>query len=116
MATLVLPLPPNAANARRHWRVALKEKKAYWAKLNALGHRAQVPAPVSRITVTLYVHQIMDPDNAMHRLKPLLDWLVAWGWIADDKPAALKWAGMPEQFIDRKRPRVELLIETLAPV
>jgi len=114
---LTVPLPPNAANARRHWRVALKEKKAYWERL-ALMKRpppdCYLPPLVAHISVTMYVHNIMDPDNAMARLKPLLDWLVAWDYIADDSPKALKWAGLPEQVIDRKNPRVVLEIKSIA--
>lgn len=114
---LVVPLPPNAANSRRHWRVALKEKKAYWADLVGLKWAGRIPtepspAPnKSRIRVHLYVWNLMDTDNAFARLKPLLDWLQRWGYIADDSPKHLEWDGIPEQTIDRKNMRVEIELE-----
>jgi hypothetical protein len=115
--TMTVPLPPNAANSRRHWRTAQREKKAYWQALRVLQRMRQIPpppvAPYDRasISVHLYVHNYMDSDNAAARLKPLLDWLQP-DYIADDSYRALEWAGVPAQTIDRRNPRVVL---TLAP-
>lgn len=117
MLVLTLPLPPNAANSRRHWRVVLKEKKAYWAKLNVLTKFGTEPkAPRSpfdpaHISAHLYVHQIMDTDNVFNRLKIALDWMKGL-YIVDDAPGHLQWAGIPSQTVDRKNPRVVL---TLSP-
>ena len=58
---LVLPLPPDFSNARRHWRVQLAAKKAYWEQLNLLLAARQIEAPPrvpirrARVTATLYV-------------------------------------------------------------
>ena len=118
MIRMTLPLPPNVANQRKHWRAKLKQKNSYWNVCSTLRHARKVPKPPdgwpherSRITVTLYVHNLMDHDNAMARLKWLLDWLVAWDYLADDNPRALEWSGMPSQEIDRRNPRVEIQIE-----
>lgn len=117
---LTLPLPPNIANARMHWRVKLKAKKAYWqACSNAVllgGVKMSAPPTPperARITATMYVHQYMDADNAMARLKFTTDWLVGNGYIADDSRKHLEYAGLPEQVIDRKRPRVEIEVTAL---
>jgi hypothetical protein len=111
---LVLPLPPNAANLRRHWRVALKEKKAYWRTLNMLAAAARFPVPPApfdpaRISAHLFVWNPMDDDNAMHRMKVVLDWLKG-PYIVDDSRKHLQWAGVPEQTIDRRNPRVEVTV------
>ena len=115
---LILPLPPNAANSRRHWRVVLRDKKAYWQSLDLLKASKALPRarkPVrAKIAATLYVWGLMDDDNALARLKPLLDWLVAHDYLPGDSRKHIEWAGMPEQHIDRKNQRVELEIENAA--
>lgn len=114
---LVLPLPPNAANSRRSWRVALRDKKAYWGQCSLLlsARRVPLPPPVRpervRLTAVLYLHNFMDDDNAMARLKPVLDWLKGWGYIADDRRKNIEWSGLPEQHIDRQNPRCEIVVE-----
>lgn len=113
--TLVLPLPPNAANSRRSWQVSLSEKKAYWAKLNLLsGWTAEKltrlePFDPAYISLHYYIWNPMDDDNAMHRAKPLLDWLKG-PYIVDDSRKHLVWASLPAQTIDRKNPRVEVTL------
>ena len=113
---LVLPMPPNRANARKHWRVVLKEKKAYWERLDLLYCARELPkAPKSppertRLKTQMYVFSIMDHDNAVARLKLALDWLVRAGYIADDSPKHLDLE-MPEQVVDRKNPRLEIELE-----
>lgn len=116
---LVLPMPPNRANQRKHWRVALKEKKAYWAALDALRLARRLPpipeAPPRFVALKtkMYVFSIMDHDNAVARLKYALDWLKAWGYIADDSPKHLRLE-MPEQAVDRKNQRIEIEIREAA--
>jgi hypothetical protein len=121
----VLPLPPNRANDRSHWRKVAREKKAYREDLDilqlvGLRHPFMVPrppdAPLRRVEVraTLYVHQLMDEGNALNRLKWLEDWLVTRGYIMDDDRESLRWAAIPDQIVDRKNPRVELTISEAA--
>lgn len=118
---ITLPLPPNRANARGHWRVIQRERKAYEA---AAGTRLceQVPAgrryalcdvPV-RVTAAFYVWARMDQDNLVSRLKWPLDVLVKWGVLRSDAAEWFALSGIPSQAIDRKHQRVELLIEAQA--
>ena len=112
----VLPLPPNLGNARMHWRTRQAKRKAYNGNVMiALSMASQLPngppLPKARIAATLYVHQRMDADNLFARLKWPLDCLVAVGWLEDDGPDHLEWAGMPSQVVDRKSPRVEIELE-----
>jgi hypothetical protein len=115
---LVVPLPPNAANSRRNWRVALRDKKRYWESLDLLKAARAFPAPQkprrATIAATLYLWGPMDDDNALARVKPLLDWLVANEYLPGDSRKHLTWAGIPEQHIDRKNQRLEIEIKEAA--
>ncbi|KKK76071.1 hypothetical protein LCGC14_2867390 [marine sediment metagenome] len=108
---LTLPLPPNRANAREHWRVTWKKKTEYYnrGRVALLGQPVW-DAPLKTrftLTATLYVWNKMDRDNLMARLKFVLDLLVKSGILVDDNE---KWLDlqMPKQVIDRKNKRVEI--------
>lgn len=114
-------MPPNLANARQHWRVKLNAKQDYWARLNlmqAAGAFPEPPRPTparSEIHARMFLGAQMDHDNAMARMKWLLDWLVANYYIADDSPRALEWEGLPEQVVKRDgNYRVEVTLTPLA--
>ena len=82
-------------------------------------HRMPWPdaAPPERasIKVRMYLGARMDHDNAMARLKFLLDWLVMSHYIADDSPKRLEWEGLPEQVVKRDgNYRVEITLTPLA--
>ena len=119
---ITLPLPPNRANAREHWRVTHKKKKDYYAKAElalrgqcawvmnmATGEpRVRAERPCSkrmRLDATLYVGAKMDRGNLVARLKWLEDALVNYGLLVDDNEEWLDLQ-MPTQVIDRKNPRV----------
>ena len=123
---LTLPLPPNRANAREHWRVTHKKKKAYYAEAQralmdqrlwvldmATGKprvRAERPCTKPmRLTATLYVWAKMDRGNLVARLKWLEDSLVNYGLLVDDSEEWLDLQ-MPRQVIDRKNQRVEIVL------
>lgn len=121
---LTLPLPPSLTNSgkgrSRHWRSLEKEKTAYWETLDLLQMTRQIPRPPPQpferaaVSATLYLWNEMDEDGAMARMKWLLDWLrKRGGFIVDDRRKNLQWAGLPEQVIDRRRPRVELVLTPL---
>lgn len=120
-----LPMPPQRANARGGWRVHHRLKGAYWKRLDAIqlcahdGWEAPPPPrePATRATAraTMYLHNPMDPFNCGARLKWVEDWLVTRGYLLDDRLSVLEWLALPEQIIDRQRPRVVLEIVTLAP-
>lgn len=117
---LVLPMPVNLGNARLHWRTKLAKKKAYFTALDsiALVHRAigpsvdlvsRIPPPPAvpldqcRITAHLVLGNLMDDDNAMARMKFVLDWLVKRGYIVNDSRRHVRWTGIPTQEVDRKQ-------------
>ena len=114
---LTLPLPPNRANAREHWRVTHRKKKQYYkeaemALVLQLGHPVSgitcVPFAVTvSATTTLYVWNKMDRDNLVARLKWLIDCLVRYGLLIDDSEEWLDLQ-MPKQVVDRKNMRVEI--------
>jgi hypothetical protein len=112
----VLPLPPNRANARWHWRTE-RQKKVLWFTLADVLYKPSKEPPIeagkARISATLYTWNKMDVDNLFGRLKWPCDWLERRGWIAGDDPDSIEWAGIPQQFIDRKNQRVEITLEAL---
>ena len=113
---LTLPLPPNRANAREHWRVTWRKKAVYYEKaeweLKFGGRMRSVKLPLERpiLTATLYVWQKMDPDNATARLKWPIDCLVRCGLLVDDSEKHLDFTEIPRQVIDRKNQRVEIVL------
>ena len=115
---IVLPLPPNMANGRMHWRVKNRKRENYMQVCTAYrsngwteGKRPRKPLTRATIAVTLFLHQPMDADNRMARCKWPVDWLKADGWIVDDSDKHLTWLAIPEQRVDRKNPRVEITLE-----
>lgn len=119
--TLTLPMPPNLGNARMHWRVRHKAKHDYWERLELLYQARKVPWPEAvppekaSIKVRMFLGAQMDHDNAMARLKFLIDWLVMSHYIVDDSPKALEWESFPEQIIKRDgNYRVEVTLTPLA--
>ena len=114
---LTLPLPPNRANAREHWRVTHRKKTNYYGRavLTLLAQRPSLPPVRLTLTATLYVWAKSDPDNLMARLKWPIDCLVNYGLLVDDNE---KWLDlqMPTQVIDRKNQRVVIeLTPCIAP-
>lgn len=123
----VLPLPPALGNARMHWRVRQAEKKRYAVQLEVARHAARVglagavfqfpkkprrPIECALISAHLVMWNPMDDDNAMSRMKFLLDWLVRESYLADDRRTNLRWTGLPTQEVTRAHHalRVELTI------
>ena len=114
---LTLPLPPNRANAREHWRVTHRNKVEYYslaalALYTQAGPRPGIITPTCRqtLTATLYLWAKMDRGNLVARLKWLEDSLVNYGLLVDDNEEWLDLQ-MPTQVIDRKNPRVEIELE-----
>lgn len=114
LVRLTLPMPPNVANGRMHWRTKHRTKLAYWdacdmrVVLRVNPKAPAAPLDPAHIDARFFVHQTMDADNLMARAKIALDWLVSRGYIHDDAPQHLKWAGIPEQEVDRKNQRLEV--------
>lgn len=115
---LVVPLPPNMANdGRVHWRRKYNAQQEYFDTLDLLLAARRIPAPPRevpgrvRLTAHLFVWSEMDDDNALARLKHALDWLRTRGYVADDRRRNIEWTGLPQQTIDRRDQRLELIIE-----
>ena len=116
MIELTLPLPPNRANAREHWRVTHRKKKAYYAVAQAnlyiqVGTVEGLMPPVfangrRTLTATLYVKKKFDPDNRVALLKWPIDCLVSHGLLVDDSDEWLDFTEIPKQVIDRENMRV----------
>ena len=111
---LVLPLPPNRANARwGHWRVEKRHRDTFYLMSTAL--YPKLPAQTLErcdIACDLYVWSTMDTDNAYGRLKWVLDWLQAREYIASDSPKCIGTLTV-RQHIDRKNQRQELELEEI---
>lgn len=114
--TLILPLPPNKANSRQHWAVALREKRAYQARLTVALQNSgkRPPKPLQRFSahVMMYAKRVRDMDNAWASMKPLWDTLTRQGWIADDAPKHFL-SGTMVSLCDDRNPRVEVCLTDL---
>lgn len=105
-----LPLPPNLANSRLHWRAKHGQRQAYERLLTGLLYARQLPPvpalPLPRVTVfaELRLGNAMDDDNAVARCKWALDWIVKAGYLEDDRRSVVQWGGFPTQHLTRKMP------------
>jgi len=88
MKTWTIQKLPSALNQRNKWHWA---KRARETKDWRLLVRAACGLPGTgevqgkhRVTITMYRKRLQDPDNATASVKPVLDALVAWGWLVDD--------------------------------
>jgi hypothetical protein len=117
-----LPMPPNVANGRMHWRVKLKHRQQYERHLDALWFAKKLPRlprtpwTEAEIAVQMRLRSWMDDDNAVARCKWPLDWLVKAGYLVDDKRKHLRWAGFPTQVVSRKlEPELTLIVRRVSP-
>lgn len=115
---IMLPLPPNMANGRMHWRVKNNKRKAYFEACDILMAPYTVyfpddpPMTRTRLKATIYCGGRMDQDNAIARLKWPVDWLVRNDLLAEDSPAFLEWVWPIEQVVKRNQQyRVEFELE-----
>lgn len=112
---LTLPLPPNRANAREHWRVTHRKKVQYYEKarnaiLLELVNNVEWTGDCTermRLDATFHLWKKMDRGNLVARLKWIEDILVKTGLLVDDNEEWLDLQ-MPTQVIDRKNRRVEI--------
>jgi len=116
---LTLPMPPNVANARGHWRTRYSAIQ-HW-KMLALVQEKQLrgcrPFPTKvRIGATFYVGKhpkwMMDEDNCTARLKTVLDFLREMELLVNDDPAHVT-LDKPTQQVGSPR-RVVLTLEPVA--
>jgi len=112
-----MPMPENLANARLHWAVKDKARKAYWRHCDLLVQGQilppppAVPLPKATLSVRMTLGNAMDDDNALARCKWAIDFLVKRKYIVDDSRKHLRLAGLPEQIVSRKNaPCLELTL------
>lgn len=119
MMTFEFPLPPNLLNERVHWRVKNKERKRYFAVCDTLLAAKRLPEAPEVPLTPVVLHSVLylagtklhDDDNAMARgYKWPVDWLRTRGYIEDDGRPHCRMT-IPEQFFDRKRPRLVVRVE-----
>ena len=116
---LRLPLPPNRANARGHWRKHHFAKKRYWETLDRLQLIGKLPPPPPEpfykvmATVTFRLWAKMDQGNALNRMKWIEDWLTKRGYIIDDKEKHFEYTGLPKQVIARGNQGADLVLEPI---
>lgn len=110
---ITLPLPPNMANARMHWRTKNRKRQDYELRCDTYPNPEPEPF-VGRAVIKahLVTWSTMDGDNLMARMKWPVDWLVKRGYLVDDSPTYLVWV-MPTQEIGRKNRRIEITLEAL---
>lgn len=124
---LILPLPPSPNVSSKTWQGARAKKNRYRMEcwFEAVQQATPMVAPPEFVTVSasFFVHNLRDSDNLKASLKPALDALKQ-----KQTGKSLKWKGSdrrayfvdddphrcvvlePSQQIDRKRPRLELII------
>lgn len=121
--TLWLPMPPDNANTAAHRMVAAAAKRAFWEQLRT---RAAVklippppPAPIARAELALEVHypnrrHHLDDDNAIRRMKPAVDWLVAHDYLAGDSARHVSW-GRVAHVVGAATPPLSRIRLTITP-
>lgn len=117
---LTVPMPPNMANGRVHWRAKHRARRDYMNRLDELQGAGVIPAPplspLARpiLSSVMHVGAKHDLDNAVARHKYALDWLQTRGYIVNDRE--LEWHAFPRQIVKRGQDyRLELtLIERAA--
>jgi Holliday junction resolvase RusA-like endonuclease len=114
---IVLPLPPRelSPNARPHWAVKARAVRCYReaAYLSALASRPGRPLQAAKVTACFFFRdrRRRDRDNLLASLKPAFDGIADARVVTND--AGL--IHMPvEQCVDRRDPRVEIVVEAVA--
>lgn len=103
---ITLPLPPNMANSRMHWRVKHNKRQAYFESCDIVSLTVKeqpLAAPKMRVRATMFLGGEMDHDNALARLKWPIDWMVQRKLLRGDKPSQLEWDWPIKQVVGRKQ-------------
>lgn len=112
-ATVIwIPRPPDNANSRGRWK-GISAKRRYWAELNKRLAAGLIPKPPATPPGHAWISSVwwydrsrrlppIDPDNAVRRLKPVIDWLVAQGFLQGDSVHHVSLGGL--HFTEGKVP------------
>src|SRR5690349_958292 len=109
---LTIPVPSPSLNRTNgsHWSTYLKLKKAWTEEVGAAKMLAKVRGfPMlekASLRIDRYGKRMLDPDNFVGGLKPLIDSLKACGFIVDDSPkhitlTAMQHIGKPYRTVIR---------------
>lgn len=113
---LVLPVPPNRANARLHWVATHKERKKYELDV----YHYLITQKIKKFKTPYFVEwqadffltKLYDADNLVSLLKWPIDALVKCGIMEDDSPKHAWPSGFPTQTKCKKTEvRLELTLE-----
>ena len=113
--TITIPgvLPSSNAVLRWHWtrraRLWREWSRAVWAATRATPRTRSVQDPVA-VEVVHHRARLLDPDNAVGAVKPLLDALVAAGLVYDDSTQYLRRLTVIQRPCHRATQRVEASI------
>jgi hypothetical protein len=120
---LALPMPPNMANGRGHWRAKDAARKAYFGECDTLFLHSLLPMPETqagnipqrkvRLKMTLYTVRENDWDNLTARCKWAVDWLVRTGYMVDDSPDWMDLQMPKQEKAAGTPPRIVFEIEVL---
>lgn len=108
------PLPGQNKQERTYFRHRHEMRKLHADEAAAAWQNAGAPVFAHpKITIRLYYHHPSargDLDGCFAAIKPLLDGLKRRAWPYDDTRKRFDLA-MPEQLVDRVRPRIEIDLE-----
>jgi hypothetical protein len=120
LLTVILPCPPNRANASGHWRTIEKAKKAYFDECAKwictqirTFDRSRWPFQNVRWKAHFEVKQAYDPDNLVALCKWPLDALVRFRIIENDDQKHARPESWPTQEIVRGRGKQRSMMITL---
>lgn len=93
--TFEIPGLPKSANARLHWRARYRENSKWRLAVAAavLARKPKVPLVRAKLVCTRHSSVESDADNVVAGFKPVIDALVVYGVLANDKWGNI---GMPE--------------------
>lgn len=114
---LVLPVPPNRANARGHWLTIHRERGRYEAEvwkyiLIARKFLPKEPAEFTSWQADFFLTKFYDADNLVSLCKWPIDTLVKGKIMKDDSPKHAWPSGFPTQTKCKKSEvRLELTLD-----
>lgn len=100
--SIVLTVPKASpslnATTRQHWRVYYRQKKLWekllWVAKAEAGIYGMPMFEYANVRICRYGAKLLDPDNLVGGMKPLIDSLKALGIIVDDSPAHMSLSVM----------------------
>jgi len=117
--SMTLPFLTKSNNKllRMHYRHRMKLKEQYswelfvWINQSETPHKDMMAEGKRKAHIISYRQKLMDDDNFVGGLKPLIDVLVEFGLLKDDNK---EWVELiPEQRVDSGNTRTEIILEDI---